>query len=346
MELESLHSDAKFSKWYAPVIETLYKMGGSGRRSEVHQKIIEDYGITDEELSTVNTTGSPQVLNDIDWAKNYLVYEDLVDNSESGIWSLTDLGKEIIITEELAGKITAKWIKIKTAEQQHRYVPDIDLSSYYRYREVQEQIINHLYTKEDFLEEVYISEEKYEVLTALLRYNKNLILQGAPGVGKTFAAKRLAYSIMGEMDAPRVELVQFHQNYSYEDFVMGYKPKEDGGFELRRGVFYNFCRKAQSDPDKKYFFIIDEINRGNMSKIFGELLMLIENDYRGEKHKIRLAYNDEYFSVPENLYIMVEFYQFNLSSCIRQQNSLTAQFVSFSLANLANIFLPPPDFLQ
>ena len=301
VELESLHSDAKFSKWYAPVIETLYKMGGSGRRSEVHQKIIEDYGITDEELSTVNTTGSPQVLNDIDWAKNYLVYEDLVDNSESGIWSLTDLGKEIIITEELAGKITAKWIKIKTAEQQHRYVPDIDLSSYYRYREVQEQIINHLYTKEDFLEEVYISEEKYEVLTALLRYNKNLILQGAPGVGKTFAAKRLAYSIMGEMDAPRVELVQFHQNYSYEDFVMGYRP-DGNGFKLTEGIFYKFCRKAAEDQEKDYFFIIDEINRGNMSRIFGELLMLIEKDYRGTS--VRLAYNGENFSVPQNVYLI------------------------------------------
>ena len=301
VELESLHSDAKFSKWYAPVIETLYKMGGSGRRSEVHQKIIEDYGITDEELSTVNTTGSPQVLNDIDWARNYLVYEDLVDNSESGIWSLTDLGKEIIITEELAGKITAKWIKIKTAEQQHRYVPDIDLSSYYRYREVQEQIINHLYTKEDFLEEVYISEEKYEVLTALLRYNKNLILQGAPGVGKTFAAKRLAYSIMGEMDAPRVELVQFHQNYSYEDFVMGYRP-DGNGFKLTEGIFYKFCRKAAEDPEKDYFFIIDEINRGNMSRIFGELLMLIEKDYRGTS--VRLAYNGENFSVPQNVYLI------------------------------------------
>lgn len=301
VELESLHSDAKFSKWYAPVIETLYKMGGSGRRSEVHQKIIEDYGITDEELSTVNTTGSPQVLNDIDWARNYLVYEDLVDNSESGIWSLTDLGKEIIITEELAGKITAKWIKIKTAEQQHRYVPDIDLSSYYRYREVQEQIINHLYTKEDFLEEVYISEEKYEVLTALLRYNKNLILQGAPGVGKTFAAKRLAYSIMGEMDAPRVELVQFHQNYSYEDFVMGYRP-DGNGFKLTEGIFYKFCRKAAEDPEKDYFFIIDGINRGNMSRIFGELLMLIEKDYRGTS--VRLAYNGENFSVPQNVYLI------------------------------------------
>lgn len=301
VELESLHSDAKFSKWYAPVIETLYKMGGSGRRSEVHRRIIEDYGITDEELGVVNTTGSPQVLNDIDWARNYLVYEGLLDNSESGIWALTDLGKEIIITEELAGKITAKWIKIKTAEQQHRYVPDIDLSSYYRYREVPEQIINHLYTKEDFLEEVYISEEKYEVLTALLRYNKNLILQGAPGVGKTFAAKKLAYSIMGEMDAPRVELVQFHQNYSYEDFVMGYRP-DGNGFKLTEGIFYKFCRKAAEDPEKDYFFIIDEINRGNMSRIFGELLMLIEKDYRGTS--VRLAYNGENFSVPQNVYLI------------------------------------------
>lgn len=301
VELESLHSDAKFSKWYAPVIETLYKMGGSGRRSEVHRRIIEDYGITDEELGVVNTTGSPQVLNDIDWARNYLVYEGLLDNSESGIWALTDLGKEIIITEELAGKITAKWIKIKTAEQQHRYVPDIDLSSYYRYREVPEQIINHLYTKEDFLEEVYISEEKYEVLTALLRYNKNLILQGAPGVGKTFAAKRLAYSMMGEMDESRVELVQFHQNYSYEDFVMGYRP-DGNGFKLTEGIFYKFCRKAAEDPEKDYFFIIDEINRGNMSRIFGELLMLIEKDYRGTS--VRLAYNGENFSVPQNVYLI------------------------------------------
>lgn len=169
------------------------------------------------------------------------------------------------------------------------------------------QMIDQLipkYSKENFLDEVFIKSEEYIKLENLLLIKKNIILQGAPGVGKTYSAKRLAYAIMGEKDESRIELIQFHQNYSYEDFIMGYKPKEDGGFELKRGVFYNFCKKAQNHPDKKHFFIIDEINRGNLSKIFGELLMLIENNYRGEANEIRLAYNDERFFVPENLYII------------------------------------------
>ena len=131
---------------------------------------------------------------------------------------------------------------------------------------------------------------------------KNVILQGALGVGKTFAANRLAYAIMGKKDYNCVEQVQFHQNYSYEDFMMGYKPNEDGGFELKTGVFYKFCKKAASDPSQRYFFIIDEINRGNLSKIFGELLMLIESDYRD--NPIKLSYRDEKFSVPSNVYII------------------------------------------
>ena len=157
------------------------------------------------------------------------------------------------------------------------------------------------YTKSDFLDEVYMTEKRYENLVAVLRNKKNIILQGAPGVGKTFAARRLAWSMMGEKDDNRIEFVQFHQNYSYEDFMMGYKPVEDG-FELKFGVFYRFCQKAANQPDKEFFFIIDEINRGNMSKIFGELLMLIEKDYRGTK--VTLAYNGLSFSVPKNLYII------------------------------------------
>ena len=158
------------------------------------------------------------------------------------------------------------------------------------------------YTEENFLKDVFIGEESYRRMKALLLTKKNIILQGAPGVGKTYSAKRLAYSLMGEIDESRVEFVQFHQSYTYEDFIMGYKPNEEGGFYLKKGVFYAFCKKAKADPERPYFFIIDEINRGNLSKIFGELLMLIENEYRGEA--VKLAYSEEMFDVPANLYII------------------------------------------
>lgn len=156
------------------------------------------------------------------------------------------------------------------------------------------------YTADDFLQDVYMSEERYNTLKALLLTKKNVILQGAPGVGKTFAAKRLAFSIMGEKDNNRVKMVQFHQSYSYEDFIMGFRPTETG-FELKKGVFYEFCRKAAED-DRPYFFIIDEINRGNLSKIFGELFMLIESDKRGVE--LQLLYADEQFSIPGNVHII------------------------------------------
>ena len=157
------------------------------------------------------------------------------------------------------------------------------------------------YTREDFLEEVFMNDERYNVLVSLLRCKKNIILQGAPGVGKTFAAKRLAYSMMGEKDASRFMMVQFHQSYSYEDFIMGFRPSKTG-FALVPGPFYQFCKTAQDDDERDYFFVIDEINRGNLSKIFGELLMLIEQDKRGEK--LRLLYSNELFSVPPNVHII------------------------------------------
>ena len=159
------------------------------------------------------------------------------------------------------------------------------------------------YTPEDFLSEVYMDEERYDTLVELVRVKKNVILQGAPGVGKTFAAKRLAYSMMGVKDQDRVMMVQFHQSYTYEDFIEGFRPVSDGaGFEIKKGSFYNFCKKAADDLENEYFFIIDEINRGNLSKIFGELFMLIESDKRG--NSLQLLYSDEKFNVPANVYIV------------------------------------------
>ena len=157
------------------------------------------------------------------------------------------------------------------------------------------------YTKDDFLNKVYMDEDTYNTLTELLEAKYNVILQGAPGVGKTFAAKRLAYSIMGQKDTSRVAMVQFHQSYSYEDFIQGYRPSKDG-FELVNGAFYKFCKEAEEDNERPYFFIIDEINRGNLSKILGELMMLIEKDKRGEK--IKLLYSNEWFTVPQNVRII------------------------------------------
>ena len=164
-----------------------------------------------------------------------------------------------------------------------------------------EEITYPAYTAADFLRDVYMEKAQYDDLAALLRRKKNIILQGAPGVGKTFAAKRLAYSMMGEKDTSRVMMIQFHQSYSYEDFIMGFRPSENG-FVLKTGPFYDFCKKAADDDENDYFFIIDEINRGNISKIFGELFMLIENDKRGIG--LQLLYADEIFSIPENVYII------------------------------------------
>lgn len=153
----------------------------------------------------------------------------------------------------------------------------------------------------------FISEVDFLQTVALLKRKKNIILQGPPGVGKTFIARKLAYEIMQEIKDANIEMVQFHQSYSYEDFIQGLRPTQKGGFDLRDGIFYSFCQRALAHPDRPFFFIIDEINRGNLSKIFGELMMLIEADKREEKFALKLTYaedEEDRFYVPSNLYII------------------------------------------
>ncbi len=161
------------------------------------------------------------------------------------------------------------------------------------------------YTVEDALAGVFLTKPDFQEILDSLARRKNLILEGPPGVGKTFIARRIAWALIGAKSPRNVEFVQFHQSYAYEDFIQGFRPKADGGFELRDGVFLQFCRKA-SESDEPHVFIIDEINRGNLSRIFGELMMLIEADKRGRAHQMRLTYSPtgERFFVPENVHLL------------------------------------------
>ena len=282
---ENLLKDSDiFDEKSLKVMKCIKDCGGTAsctQLSRVYGDTINFYNTTSSNLAKriVEKTGCPKpasIKNNKWWPVLYLGRSAEKNEEGSFIWKLRDELSEAL------NKVDLSYIDKKNST-------DFSLNQ------------KKKYTKEDFLKDVYISEEKYDKLVTVLKRKKNIILQGAPGVGKTFLAKRLAYSIMGEKDDEHVKFIQFHQNYSYYDFVMGYKPIEEG-FELKYGIFYNFCQKATKNPDKDYFFIIDEINRGNLSKIFGELLMLIEADYRDEK--ATLAYTGSDFSVPKNLHII------------------------------------------
>ena len=157
----------------------------------------------------------------------------------------------------------------------------------------------------ELAEELLYDEAGLRTIARLLDDKRQVIFQGPPGTGKTYAARKLARHLAGSDQ--RVTLVQFHPSYAYEDFVQGYRPtltdEGQAGFELRDGPLVQAAKRAEDEPASPHFLIIDEINRGNLAKVLGELYFLLE--YRDDKIRLQYASEDEAsFSLPENLYII------------------------------------------
>ena len=154
------------------------------------------------------------------------------------------------------------------------------------------------------LKDTFFSEEFFNNIIDTLKVKKNIILQGPPGTGKTFISKKIAERITGKKE--NIFSIQFHQSYSYEEFVVGYKPNSEGNFALQKGSLIQVCERAKQNENENFVMFIDEINRANISKVFGELLSLIENDKRGPENAVKILYseNDINFYIPSNLYFI------------------------------------------
>ena len=180
-----------------------------------------------------------------------------------------------------------------TAEKEPEYKPDDPPSP------------SELYEVDDIIEDgCFIARAELENILAQLRSEKNIILQGPPGTGKTWLAKRLAYALIGAKDKDKLKAIQFHSNISYEDFVIGYRPSSDGTLKLRSGPFLEMIHEAKNDDTHKYVVVIEEINRGNPARVFGEMLTLLEADKREEGEALQLSYGDEEVFVPPNLFVI------------------------------------------
>lgn len=230
--------------------------------------------------------------------------------SVDNIYKIADAGRVSFISDELTTLINAGGDEgeIKELKNTRSYVNKYrDFLTYCA--NLSEEALDSTtpYDFADDPEKPFIAEDIFNEIVELLFRKKNIILQGAPGVGKTFLAKKIAYQLIGMKKNENIEIVQFHQSYSYEDFIQGIRPTTTGEFKVRNGIFYNFCENAKEHPEDTFVFIIDEINRGNLSKIFGELMMLIEYDKRSPRYALKLTYNEgnsSRFYVPENVYLI------------------------------------------
>ena len=294
---------------YPIVLDLLRRMEMPVKTAQVGTAFADCRGLTAAQRAEISPDGKRKHVNwYVAWALSDLRIAGFLSKPSRGMWTLTEDGRR------LSFDVFLERYK-KHMHEQNRQRNEADDPDHHDMSEADDEIEAEAdwqeapepYDVDSALRDLFVSRDQLTRILDSIKRRKNLILQGPPGVGKTFIARRIAWCLIGHKDSSPIEMVQFHQSYAYEDFVQGWRPTETGGFTLRNGVFFEFCERARKHPNTAPFvFIIDEINRGNLSRIFGELLMLIEADKRGPKYAIPLTYGDtgERFSVPENVHIL------------------------------------------
>ena len=292
------------------VLELLRQMEMPVTKAQIGTAFADHLRLTSEQRAVMAPGGR---IPKVDWVVGFvlssLTHAGFLSQPRprSGMWTLTEDGRRLPFEDY--------WQRMREREREQRHQrSEVDDPANHDMSEVDEKIEAEVdwqeapepYDVDSAHLDLFVSLDQLIRILDSIKRRKNLILQGPPGVGKTFIARRIAWCLIGRKDSNPVEMVQFHQSYAYEDFVQGWRPAETGGFTLRNGVFFEFCQRAGESPNTPFVFIIDEINRGNLSRIFGELLMLIEADKRGSEYAIPLTYSDtgERFSVPDNVHIL------------------------------------------
>ena len=291
-------SDGTFS-WknlLEPVLRELSD-GQVAKLSGLRDRISRNIHLTQDDLSEKTAGGHQKFGKNVSWALSRLKEYKLVDNKKRGFWRIEQPGRDLLSQHE--GKIKSTLNKISLNRATSPQDVDSDTSAPQH---------GH-YTTEDIIKDgCFLDPGEIDKFLKLLESKKNLILQGPPGVGKTWIAKRLAYALMGERNEQNVRAVQFHPNLSYEDFIRGWRPTGKGKLELSNGIFLELIDAAREDEDSKFIIVVEEINRGNPAQIFGEVLTLLEADKREESEAIELCYPDENGNrkvyIPKNLYVI------------------------------------------
>lgn len=274
-----------FDEYIRPNLPDKIKWSGQGWNGHEIQNPISQW----DEYNGSKIYITADARSDYTTKSNYLTWHDTAYNIIAQQWN----NGKIITLKQVSQNICNGFISDTKNLSEEVSIGDLGLFDGKNPNEALKRFYINYY--KEFNNQIYqklLSQMEVEEYIKILEKNHNIVLTGAPGTGKTYLAKKMAHV----MNA-KIEMVQFHPSYDYTDFVEGLRPTppdDNGniGFKRTSGVFWNFCEKALTQTSQKFVFIIDEINRGELSKIFGELFFSIDPGYRGINGAVKTQYSN------------------------------------------------------